>query len=420
VGRSTQYMSWVRLIVALAATMVLAGCNEQQSADTATDAMTGITVSTAPLVLVGVPPTEITAYGNYFFQPQVAASTDSITYSIVGKPEWLSFNGSNGMLNGTPYNAAIGTSADITITATTAKASGTIGPFRIRVMSQTAPATLFPNVPPSLAGLPAAVAIANQPYDFLPAAADAEGATLQYSIVNRPTWATFDTTTGRLSGAPGTNRIGVYGGILIRVSDGIASVSLPVFAIEVTATAGSGNAAPVIAGKPAATVVAGSAYSFMPSASDANGDALTFQIQNKPAWATFNTGTGLLYGSPGATDAGSYSNVLISANDGKASATLNAFTITVNKVSAGSGSATLYWLPPTENTDGSALTDLAGYNVYYGKNPAILSYSANAFGAANTRFEATNLDAGTWYFSVRPYNSAGVESDQPELVSKTI
>ena len=45
--------------------------------------------------------------------------------------------------------------------------------------------------------------------------------------------------------------------------------------------------------------------------------------------------------------------------------------ITVTQVT--NGTATISWIPPTQNTDGSALTDLAGYRIYYGTSPSSLN-----------------------------------------------
>ena len=103
---------------------------------------------------------------------------------------------------------------------------------------------------------------------------------------------------GSLTGTPASNNIGTNSNIVISVSDGTASVSLPAFSIQVQA-APQTNLPPVISGTPAASIVAGQAYSFQPSASDPNGDTLTFSISGKPAWATFNTSTGRLNGTPG-------------------------------------------------------------------------------------------------------------------------
>jgi hypothetical protein len=84
------------------------------------------------------------------------------------------------------------------------------------------------------------------------------------------------------------------------------------------------------------------------------------------------------------------------------------------------GSATLSWTPPLQNTDGSMLTDLAGYHVYYGTDLSALNKVVTLPSASQVWYIVQNLTAGTWYFTVRAYNSAGVESDFSQSASKTI
>src|SRR5688500_17785692 len=82
--------------------------------------------------------------------------------------------------------------------------------------------------------------------------------------------------------------------------DGDASSSSPATTVPVNTTPAPGpttsstNKAPTISGAAIASVTANTPYSFSPAANDADGDPLTFQIQNKPAWATFSTVTGQL------------------------------------------------------------------------------------------------------------------------------
>lgn len=98
------------------------------------------------------------------------------------------------------------------------------------------------------------------------------------------------------------------------------------------------NQPPVISGTPATSVVAGTAYSFTPTASDPNGDSLTFSIANKPGWASFSILTGMLSGTPAAANVGSYSGIVISVTDGIAVVSLPAFSITVSPVTGATGS----------------------------------------------------------------------------------
>jgi hypothetical protein len=166
-------------------------------------------------------------------------------------------------------------------------------------------------------------------------------------------------------------------------------------------------------------VTAGSSYSFQPSASGPAGTTLAFSVQNKPAWATFSIASGLLSGTPSSTQTGTYANVIISASDGQSSA-LPAFSITVTSAPATTGSAVLNLTAPTQNTDGSALTDLAGFRIYYGTSPSNLTQLVQLAGATLTSYTANSLAAGTWYFGATAYTTSGTQSAMSAIASKTI
>ena len=183
-------------------------------------------------------------------------------------------------------------------------------------------------------------------------------------------------------------------------------------------TSPTSNVAPVLAGDPILQVSVGEAYSFTPSVTDANGDSVTFSATNVPRWATFDTTTGTLKGTPTSADVSSYPNILISANDGQASASLATFTITV--VDSANGSATISWFPPTQNTDGSALTNLAGYLIHYGRSAGNLNQKVKISNPSISRHLLGNLAAGDWNFAVSAVNSHGVESSLSDIASKTI
>jgi hypothetical protein len=268
---------------------------------------------------------------------------------------------------------------------------------------------------------------------------------LKFSINKTPRWATFDVTSGTLSGTPASSDIGIYSNIVIRVSDGRNTSSLSPFSInvsalqldsligfsdtsitvnegnavkvEITRSNGAGeasvtygtrgitavsstvggddyagfsptvvnfakgetskvvsvatldntevesaetfelflkspsngyelnnnsvltveivdddvesNASPTISGNPATQITENSVYSFTPSASDPDGDKLTFSINKKPDWATFDRTSGTLTGTPDSSDIGLYSNIKISVSDGTNTASLAAFSINV-------------------------------------------------------------------------------------------
>ena len=277
------------------------------------------------------------------------------------------------------------------------------------------------NRAPTISGTPASTVTAGQAYSFQPAAADPDGQTLAFSIANKPAWAAFDGGTGRLSGTPAASDSGTYANVTISVSDGLASASLASFSITVMSTTpppGGGNRAPTISGTPAPSVTAGQAYSFVPTAADPDGQVLAFGIANKPSWATFDTTSGRLSGTPTAADIGTFSNIVISVSDGTASATLPAFSIAVQAPVV--GSAVLIWTAPTKNENGTALTNLAGYKVRYGTSVGALTQLLDITDPATTSVTISGLVAGTWYFTLASYTNTGVESAQTAAVSKTI
>jgi hypothetical protein len=172
-----------------------------------------------------------------------------------------------------------------------------------------------------------------------------------------------------------------------------------------------------LGGTPLATLVVGQAYSFQPTAS-AGINRVTYSIVGKPAWAVFNTASGLLSGTPTSADIGNYSGIAIGGNDGVSSATLPVFAI--NVVQTATGSATLAWIPPTANEDGTALTNLAGYKIYFGADPNALVQSVQITNPGLTTYVVANLGAGTTYFTMTSYNTSGVESARTQVGSKTI
>jgi len=186
-----------------------------------------------------------------------------------------------------------------------------------------------------------------------------------------------------------------------------------------TAAAGTGSAAGLtLSGTSLGSVVVGNAYSFTPATTDPSGAALTFNVNNAPGWATFNSTTGELSGTPTAADVGTYSNITIGVSNGTSSVSLPAFQIAVTQVA--NGSATLTWMPPTENTNGTPLTNLAGYQIYYGTSATVMSQSVKIANPGIVTYVVSNLSPGTWYFSVKAYTSTSVESGTSVVVSKTI
>jgi hypothetical protein len=185
------------------------------------------------------------------------------------------------------------------------------------------------------------------------------------------------------------------------------SSTAPAVAQNAPANGKVSSSAPTISGAPAASASIGATYAFQPAATAAEGKTLTFAIKNKPAWAAFDAASGRLSGMPTAANVGTYPQISISVNDGVAAASLAPFSISVAQPDA---KVTLSWTSPTLNTNGTTMTDLAGYRIYYGSSSTQLNQVVTVEGAEVTEYAFRELSAGTWYFAVAAYNSDKIES----------
>jgi hypothetical protein len=254
-----------------------------------------------------------------------ATDLDDTSLMIVTtmKPSWLTLtDNGNGSANltGTPSNADIGNN-NITLKVSDDEGGSSLQSFTISVTNT--------NDAPIISGVPATEVQEDSAYNFTPTVTDVDsGDTLTFSITNKPSWASFNSGTGALIGTPDNNDIGATSNIIIAVADAAGvTASLAAYSLTVTNT----NDAPIISGAPATEVQEDSAYNFTPTVTDVDsGDTLTFSITNKPSWATFNSGTGALIGTPDNNDIGATSNIIIAVADAAgATASLAAYSLTV-------------------------------------------------------------------------------------------
>lgn len=358
--------------------------------------------------ITGSPSTLLTLGQTYSFKPTATdADGNTLTFSVANKPTWASFSTSTGELSGTPFAEDVRVWSGIVISVSDGTTAVSLPAYSLTVKANA-------NQSPTITGTPVTKLTVGVAWSFQPTARDPEGSPLTFSIRNKPTWLTFNATTGAVSGTP--NAVGTWASITIIVSDGVTSASLqPAFSI--TAAAATPNSAPTITGTPVTSATIRVPYTFTPTARDANNDTLTFSVDNKPTWATFNTATGQFSGSPNAV--GTFGNIIIRVSDGKTSTALPAFSITVLPAPT-PGSVTASWLPPTQNVDGTTLVGLAGYRIRYGKSPTALSTVVTIANPGVTSSVIEGLTAGVWYFTVSAYTSTGSESAQSAVVSKTI
>ncbi|MEO6186447.1 MAG: putative Ig domain-containing protein, partial [Steroidobacteraceae bacterium] len=315
------------------------------------DASPGAPANTVPTIS-GNPDLHVAVGNTYVFQPVASDSDgDLLSFSVTGLPGWAIFDAQRGSISGVPALADTGVTADITLSVSDGRAVALLAPFHISVTA----ASLLPPLPasgnlaPTISGVPARQVQAETPYAFVPQGFDPDSSNLTYSVQNKPSWAGFSTHTGELSGTPAAAQAGSYANIVISISDGSLSASLPAFDIDVTPAP---NRAPTLSGVPAATVSVGSTYHFMPVAADPEGDTLTFSSANLPTWAALSPSTGEVTGVPLAAQVGVYDSIVLRASDGTHMVALPPFKITV--IAAPNSAPTIAGSPSTGVTAGSS------------------------------------------------------------------
>jgi hypothetical protein len=368
----------------------------------------------APLVAVastltisGTPPTSAVVGQPYYFNPKASGGNGhALTWSVLHEPNWTGFSTTTGYFNGTPTAQYVGNVIGVTISVTDGTTKVSLPSFNIHVA---AAATA-----PTITGTPAKSVDAGDAYAFTPTAKGPAGSSLSFSIAHKPSWASFSIATGKLSGTPTKAEEGTYSNITISVSTGAASAALPAFSIAVDPD----YTKPTISGSPAKSVVAGQAYVFEPKATVEAGKKATFSITDKPTWASFSATTGELSGTPAAANVGTDANITIAVSDGTTSVALPKFAIAVTEV--GTKSATLSWKAPTVNSNGSALTNLAGYRIYYGTSATSLTRSITINSVGVTTDVVTDLSPGTYYFALMAFNTVGIESKLSNVVKASL
>ena len=186
---------------------------------------TVVFANTSPTIS-GTPTTSINIGEEYIFQPQASdVDGDDLTFVIRRKPAWLNFDTATGELRGTPTLADVGWHENVLILVKDGTEQAKLPKFDIEVI----------NPPPVISGVPNRSVNAGQEYRFKPVASDSNGDELTYSISNKPSWASFNVNTGELKGSPSPTKTRNYRDIVISVSDGMSTVSLPAFYIGVIA-----------------------------------------------------------------------------------------------------------------------------------------------------------------------------------------
>ncbi|MCU8059159.1 putative Ig domain-containing protein, partial [Shewanella sp. SM35] len=214
----------------------------------------------------------------------------------------------------------VGTTTAIVISASDGVLSASLPAFNLTVTNV--------NDAPTISSMAMTAATQDVAYSYTLTAIDSDvGDVLTLSAINKPSWLSFNSMTGLLSGTPSNADVGSHA-VLLRVTDTDGLTAQQSFSITVTNV----NDAPTISSMAMTAATQDAAYSYTLTATDSDtGDSLTLSAVTKPSWLSFNAVTGLLSGTPSNADVGSHA-VTLRVTDTDGLTAEQSFSITVTNV----------------------------------------------------------------------------------------
>jgi hypothetical protein len=256
------------------------------------------------------------------------AHGDNITFSVSGNPTWLTIDANTGVLSGTPHNANVGTTGNITVTATDNQSAFDQQVFQITVTNT--------DDNPIITSIAVTAATEDVLYQYQVTAQDSDivhgSETLTYSLAGQPSGMSINPATGLISWTPTNSDVGVHAGITVTVSDG----DIPNATQTFTVTVSNVNDAPVFTGSYTnQTIDQGNALNYTVSASEYNdidGDNLTLSFSGLPSWVTVSNDS-ILQGTVKNIHADDVANTItVTIEDPSGAQAQTTFTITAHNL----------------------------------------------------------------------------------------
>ena len=153
-------------------------------------------------------------------------------------------------------------------------------------------------------------------YNYQVTATDSDGDTLTYSLVQNPSWLSID-SDGLITGTAPTVNHDEHRQVIIQVSDG-EDFDTQTYTLRITnaITPSPINNAPVITSTPITQVDEEEDYSYQVTATDADGDALTYSLVQNPSWLSIDS-DGLITGTAPDVNYDKYYQIRIMVSDGE-------------------------------------------------------------------------------------------------------
>lgn len=274
---------------------------------------------TAPTIL-STPSTRARTGQQWRYLPNVSDpdAGDTKLFALVTAPTGLSINAATGEMLFTPGSNQAGLHR-VLWSVTDSRSRVTSQGFNLFVETQVL------NSPPVITSSAITSGNVGRSYSYALRATDPDaGDLLTYSLDAGPSGLTIHPSTGLLSWIPSAAQLGAHN-VTARVRDLAGLFALQSFTIQVTNT----NRQPIITSSAPTSVLVNNTYSYSPTASDPDGDPLSWAIVSGPSTATIQTASGLLLFTPTVTGP---VNFTIRASDPIGGSAAQSFTVQVNAI----------------------------------------------------------------------------------------
>jgi len=242
----------------------------------------------------------------------------AVTYGLDRSPSGMTIDATTGLVTWTPTSGQVGFH-EVTVTAIDPGGNVAAQPFAIRVAT-------FVNTPPEITSTPVTEATATLAYSYQVEAEDVDGDPLTFAINNGPAGLTIDQASGLATWTPTETQVGDHSAI-VEVTDGAGGQDSQSFVITVSPFVVTENALPEYTSEPPGSVLSiGETFSYIAVATDADGDTVTYSLEQGPVGLTVGSLSGQVQW-PNAV-LGSHLVVLVAA-DGRGGLARQSFTVNV-------------------------------------------------------------------------------------------
>ncbi|MES9901612.1 MAG: putative Ig domain-containing protein, partial [Sedimenticola sp.] len=296
-----------------------------------------------PPTITSTPVTTVMQGLPYSYQVVATDSEDTeLTYSLISSPSTMSIDATSGLISWNPQSTDVG-SHPIVIRVSDSLDAYVVQSYTLAVNDTPNPG----NHPPEINSTPSGSAVVGQQYQYALLVNDPDYDPLNITLAVAPEGMQLNGATHIASWTPTEAQVGSHE-VSLQVSDGNFIITQT---FTITVHGRIGNDPPVIEGSPGHVVRVGENYVYQVVASDVDGDALTYSLEQSPAGMNMNV-MGLVTWTPVSADIGVHT-VAVGVSDGQALVT-QTYSLTV----VGSGVPVINSTPTTQVNAGDTYSYL--------------------------------------------------------------